>query len=432
MKKFYLVSLGCPKNLVDAEQMIGLLAEKGYILTRSAQQADILLLNTCAFLQEAVAESCSWLQKMKRWKKQRRQKLIVTGCLVQRWGKNLFRDEQIDGLMGTGDPGKIRDVVTGVLAGRRVFRFSRETFQQQGSYPRLVTTGTYAYLKIAEGCSNFCRYCLIPSLRGVLRSRPVDEILAEADALFHQGVKELIIIAQDTTAYGQDLKPASSLAQLLEKLGRISFPWIRILYAHPGHLTEKLLQVMAENRSFCRYLDLPLQHAHPEILKKMNRPVLDYRQLIRKVREMIPGIHLRSSFIVGFPGEKERHFQYLVDFLKDVKLEKVGVFAYSREKKTPAYDDLGHLPSEVIQKRRNYLLQVQRKISREKLKKMVGKTVRVLVERKNGKNWLGRTEFDAPEIDGQVIIQAERLTPGSFLAVRITGSTDYDLQAKAE
>lgn len=432
MKKFYLVSLGCPKNLVDSEQMIGLLAEKGYILTRSAQQADILLLNTCAFLQEAVAESCSWLQKMKRWKKQRRQKLIITGCLVQRWGKNLFLDEQIDGLMGTGDPGKIRDVVTGVLAGRRVFCFSRETFRQQDSYPRLVTTGIYAYLKIAEGCSNFCRYCLIPSLRGPLRSRPEDEILAEADALFHQGVKELIIIAQDTTAYGQDLKPPGSLAQLLEKLGRIGFPWIRILYAHPGHLTEKLLQVMVENQSFCRYLDLPLQHAHPEILKKMNRPVLDYRQLIQKVRKMIPEIHLRSSFIVGFPGEKERHFKYMVSFLKDVKLEKVGVFAYSREKKTPAYDDLGHLPSEVIQKRRNYLLQVQREISREKLKEMVGKTVRVLVERKNGKNWLGRTEFDAPEIDGQVIIQAERLTPGVFLAVRITGNTDYDLQAKAE
>lgn len=426
--KVSLISLGCPKNLVDSENVLAVLGEKGYVLTDSIEEADLVIINTCGFIKDAVKESEEYINKVFSIKKRNKDvKLIVAGCLAQRYSDKLKARKEIDGVVGTGNPEKIAEAVEEVFSGKRVFKVSASTFHTKKDLPRLLLTFPYAYLKIAEGCNNFCEYCLIPYLRGRLRSRPVESILQEAKLLENFGVKELILIAQDTTAYGMDLDKKANLSNLLKKLSRFNFHWIRILYTHPAHIKDSLLDIMARERKICSYMDIPIQHAHPEILAKMGRPVMDYVKFFEKIRKAIPDVKLRTTFIVGFPGESDAHFNYTVDFLKEIKFDRVGVFTYSREEGTPAYKFSPRVNEEVKKERAEKLMEVQREISRNKLKKLVGQTLKVLVEGKEKGFYVGRTEFDAPEIDGVVYIKGKNITVNEFKKVHIGKSDNYDL-----
>jgi len=427
-KKVSLISLGCAKNLVDSENVLALLGEKNFIITDSWKSSDIVIINTCAFIKEAVEESLSVIKEVSENKENK--KIVVCGCLVQRFRENVFKLGNIDGIVGTGDPEKVFEVVKNLKDGKKLKKIDDNTFFTEKLYPRLITTFPYAYLKIAEGCDNRCSYCLIPYLRGRQRSKKIPDILKEAEDLLNLGIKELVIIAQDTGNYGTDLKDGTDIKKLLREIVKIGFKWIRIMYTHPAHLDDGVIELVAENKNICKYLDIPLQHSHPEILKKMGRPVVDYHRIIEKIREKIENVRLRTTFMVGFPGEKENHFNHLVKFLKEIKFDRCGFFKYSREKGTPAYDFPDQVCKEEKQQRFEKLVEVQRKISREKLKKMVGDIYEVLVEGKEGKFYAGRTEYDAPEIDGIVYISGKNLKIGNFYKVKITSSSDYDLYGK--
>jgi len=330
----------------------------------------------------------------------------------------------------TGDPEKIVEVVEKLNEKEKIKKIDDNTFFTEKIYPRLITTFPYAYLKIAEGCDNRCSYCLIPHLRGRQRSKEIPDILKEAEDLLNLGIKELVIIAQDTGNYGTDLRDGTDLKKLLREIVKIGFKWIRIMYTHPAHLGDEVIELMAENKNICKYFDIPLQHSHPEILKKMGRPVVDYHRIIEKIREKVKDVRLRTTFMVGFPGEKENHFNHLVNFLKEIKFDRCGFFKYSREKGTPAYDFPDQVCKEEKQQRFEKLVEVQREISEKKLKKIVGNIYEVLVEGKEGKFYAGRTEYDAPEIDGIVYISGKNLKIGNFYKVKITSSSDYDLYGK--
>ncbi len=427
-KKVSLISLGCAKNLVDSENVLALLGEKNFIITDSWKSSDIVIINTCAFIKEAVEESLSVIKEVSENKENK--KIVVCGCLVQRFRENVFKLGNIDGIVGTGDPEKIVEVVKNLKDGKKLKKIDDNTFFTKKLYPRLITTFPYAYLKIAEGCDNRCSYCLIPYLRGRQRSKEIPDILKEAEDLLNLGIKELVIIAQDTGNYGTDLKDGTDIKKLLREIVKIGFKWIRIMYTHPAHLDDGVIELVAENKNICKYFDIPLQHSHPEILKKMGRPVVDYHRIIEKIREKIENVRLRTTFMVGFPGEKENHFNHLVNFLKEIKFDRCGFFKYSREKGTPAYNFPDQVCKEEKQQRFEKLVEVQRKISREKLKKMVGNVYDVLVEGKEGKFYAGRTEYDAPEIDGIVYISGKNLKIGNFYKVKITSSSDYDLYGK--
>ena len=427
-KKVSLISLGCAKNLVDSENVLALLGEKNFIITDSWKSSDIVIINTCAFIKEAVEESLSVIKEVSENKENK--KIVVCGCLVQRFRENVFKLGNIDGIVGTGDPEKVFEVVKNLKDGKKLKKIDDNTFFTEKLYPRLITTFPYAYLKIAEGCDNRCSYCLIPYLRGRQRSKKIPDILKEAEDLLNLGIKELVIIAQDTGNYGTDLKDGTDIKKLLREIVKIGFKWIRIMYTHPAHLDDEVIELVAENKNICKYFDIPLQHSHPEILKKMGRPVVDYHRIIEKIREKIENVRLRTTFMVGFPGEKENHFNHLVKFLKEIKFDRCGFFKYSREKGTPAYDFPDQVCKEEKQQRFEKLVEVQRKISREKLKKMVGDIYEVLVEGKEGKFYAGRTEYDAPEIDGIVYISGKNLKIGNFYKVKITSSSDYDLYGK--
>ena len=427
-KKVSLISLGCAKNLVDSENVLALLGEKNFIITDSWKSSDIVIINTCAFIKEAVEESLSVIKEISENKENK--KIVVCGCLVQRFRENVFKLGNIDGIVGTGDPEKVFEVVKNLKDGKKLKKIDDNTFFTKKLYPRLITTFPYAYLKIAEGCDNRCSYCLIPYLRGRQRSKEIPDILKEAEDLLNLGIKELVIIAQDTGNYGTDLKDGTDIKKLLREIVKIGFKWIRIMYTHPAHLDDGVIELVAENKNICKYLDIPLQHSHPEILKKMGRPVVDYHRIIEKIREKIENVRLRTTFMVGFPGEKENHFNHLVNFLKEIKFDRCGFFKYSREKGTPAYNFPDQVCKEEKQQRFEKLVEVQRKISREKLKKMVGNVYDVLVEGKEGKFYAGRTEYDAPEIDGIVYISGKNLKIGNFYKVKITSSSDYDLYGK--
>jgi len=427
-KKVSLISLGCAKNLVDSENVLALLGEKNFIITDSWKSSDIVIINTCAFIKEAVEESLSVIKEVSENKENK--KIVVCGCLVQRFRENVFKLGNIDGIVGTGDPEKVFEVVKNLKDGKKLKKIDDNTFFTKKLYPRLITTFPYAYLKIAEGCDNRCSYCLIPYLRGRQRSKEIPDILKEAEDLLNLGIKELVIIAQDTGNYGTDLKDGTDIKKLLREIVKIGFKWIRIMYTHPAHLDDGVIELVAENKNICKYLDIPLQHSHPEILKKMGRPVVDYHRIIEKIREKIENVRLRTTFMVGFPGEKENHFNHLVNFLKEIKFDRCGFFKYSREKGTPAYNFPDQVCKEEKQQRFEKLVEVQRKISREKLKKMVGNVYDVLVEGKEGKFYAGRTEYDAPEIDVIVYISGKNLKIGNFYKVKITSSSDYDLYGK--
>ena len=425
MKKISLITLGCPKNLVDTESMAALLGEEGYILTNFVEEADIVIINTCGFIRSAVEESESVIGKILENKGDK--KVIVAGCLIQRYKEKVMENKGIDGIVGTGDPGKIVEAVEKVEKGEKVVLIEENTFITEKVYPRLISTYPYAYIKISEGCENFCKYCLIPKLRGPIRSRKIESIVEEAEKLVEMGYKEIILVAQDTTNYGKDFKDGTNLEKLLKELVKVDVKWIRIMYTHPAHIRDSLLKIIADEEKICKYIDIPLQHAHPEILEKMGRPVFDYRKLIERIRKFIPEVRIRTTFIVGFPGENEKHFKYLVDFIKEMEFDKLGCFPYSREKGTPAYDFENQIPEEIKEERRNIVMEIQREISKKKLKEMVGKKIEVLIENKQDKYYKGRTEYDAPEIDGIVYIKGKNLKTGKFYKVRIKKAYEYDL-----
>ena len=429
-----LVSLGCPKNLVDSEVILGLLSKEGYLLTTDPLTAEILIVNTCSFIEEATKEAIETILQLSRFKKEGRCRLlIVSGCLPQRYGKALERElPEVDLFVGTGAFQKLPELIA--QKSKRRSYLSKPTFLYNERTPRILSTPPFiAYLKIAEGCSNSCTFCIVPKIRGTYQSRKLRSILEEADKLADQGVQELILIAQDTTAYGRDLRDGTNLEKLLKSLvkgGRLR--WVRILYSYPkeDNFTDGLLELMAQEEKICPYLDLPIQHIDDEILRRMGRRVRgsEIRTLLQKIRTFLPNISLRSSFIVGFPGEKEGQFKKLLNFIEEIQFDHLGVFKYSSEEGTPASRLPHPIPESVKEERLRTLMEIQKKISLKKYRQMVGKEMEVLVEEQNqgGGAVRGRLQIQAPEIDGCVFLKG-KARPGDWAEVRITQALPYDL-----
>ncbi|KPJ66124.1 hypothetical protein AMJ44_08915 [candidate division WOR-1 bacterium DG_54_3] len=399
--KAYIISLGCPKNLTDTEALMGKLALDGYSFTNNPSQADLILVNTCAFIQSAKQEAADTILELAKWKKKGKCRyLIAAGCLPQRYKHKLPKLlPEVDAFIGTP---------------QRFLNYKA---------PRVKATPPwFAYVKIAEGCSNRCSYCAVPLIRGPLRIRPMKDILKEVELLARTGVKEIIYVAQDTTAYPK-------FPNLLVKTAKIiGIQWIRVMYAHPAHVTDKLIQVMATQKKIVKYLDLPIQHTCDKILAKMKRRYTrqDLENLISKIRRR--KIAVRTSVIAGFPGEGEAEFEELLDFIRKVKFEKLGVFTYSNEEGTPASKMRGQVSGPKKTERFHKLMRVQARISKEYNKKMVGKTLDIMIESRTRGGFLGRSPMDAPDIDGSVFVQSRKsLKPGEIAKVRITGAKTYDL-----
>ncbi|MEW6173633.1 MAG: 30S ribosomal protein S12 methylthiotransferase RimO [Bacillota bacterium] len=429
------LSLGCAKNRVDTEVMLGLLGTAGYGVTSDPQAADVLLVNTCAFIAAAQRESIKCILDAVRYRQEGRLRaLVVAGCLPQRHGAALMQEmPEIDGVLGTGRVDRVVGVVEEALAGRKPAAIGDPGFIHS-TEPRLLTTPSYtAYLKIAEGCSNRCSFCVIPALRGRFISRSREVILDEARSLAAQGAKELVLVAQDTTRWGTDLYGKAGLPGLLRELAQVDgVRWIRLLYAYPTGISDELLAAVAEEEAICRYLDIPLQHVSPRLLKSMNRPVVDTRKLVRKVRASVPGITLRTTFIVGFPGETEDDYVALKEAVLELQFEHVGVFAYSREDGTPAAAMSGRVPWKTRNGRAQDLKRLARELSLARNRVRVGQEIPVLVEGKRGRFFYGRSESDAPDVDGAVCFNAARpVEPGDFVQVRVTAARAYDLVGEA-
>lgn len=434
------ISLGCPKNLVDSESMIGLLANTGYIMTNEKKEADVLVVNTCGFIDAAKQESIDTILEAAQEKEHGQcQALVVAGCMVPRYGEQLLQEiPEIDAVVGTADYPKIGEVVSGILAGKRVEMISDPDAIADWNFDRvLATPGHTAYLKIAEGCNCACAFCSIPLMRGGHRSRPIESILDEAKRLAAMGVKELIVISQDTTYYGLDLYGKVRFADLLRELAQVDgIRWIRIHYSYPTRINDALIEVMATEPKVLPYLDMPLQHGSNRLLKIMNRPpnADGYLRLIEKLRARIPHIALRSTFIAGHPGETEEDFQMLLDFLKVCEFDHVGVFAYSVEEDTPA-GQMEQLPVAIREQRRDLAMSVQSAIAAKRNQAQVGRTFEVLVEGRSPAErgtFVGRCYRQSPGIDGVVLFRApQELKPGDMIDVEITGVSGYDLVGRA-
>ena len=431
-----MISLGCDKNLVDSEMMLGFTAKHGYTYTDDTNAADIIIVNTCCFILDAKEESIDAILEMAKLKKDGNLKcLIVTGCMAQRY-KNEIIDEipEVDAVVGTASYDHICDIIEEALSGKKEFVFEELSRLPAASPKRMVSTGGwYAYLKIAEGCDKHCTYCIIPSLRGRYRSYPEDALLKQAKELSDAGVKELILVAQETTVYGKDIDGKKHLPTLLKKLCDIEgIEWIRILYCYPEEITDELIDTIASEDKICNYLDIPVQSGSDYILKKMGRltNVTELTQNISKLRAKIPDIILRTTLISGFPGESNEHFNETLDFVKKMKFERLGVFSYSAEEGTVAATLVEQVDEEVKQDRRDAIMSLQQGISSDFLKKQVGKTLRVLIEGKIADEdaYIGRSYMDAPGVDGCIFVQySGELLSGDFVDVKITGSSEYDL-----
>lgn len=439
------ISLGCAKNLVDTEVMIAKLGAAGYELVGDASEADTVVINTCAFIDPAKAESTDVIMEHAA-RKRRGQQLVVAGCLAQRYGEQLQSlVPEIDGVVGTGAYGSIVELLDDVQAGHRPIRLDFEAEPEHDFLPRLITTPrATAYLKIAEGCDHPCTFCIIPKLRGGFRSRSEESILKEARALAAAGTKELILIAQDTSMYGRDRgERRGGLAQLLEKLhGVEGIEWIRLLYLYPATVDRELIDAMAALPKVCKYMDMPLQHAHPEVLRAMLRPSNGerYLEIIEDFRARVPGITMRSTFIVGFPGETEEHVAYLQEWIHRAELDRVGFFEYSAEEGTPGAGLPGKVPARERRKRLVRLREAQRLASERARAKRVGETVRVLVEERRrlrksdpmravlgvSEAWFGRSQGEAPGVDGGVYVAAESVETGTFVDVTLDGHGPFD------
>ena len=430
------ISLGCDKNLVDTEVMLGLLASRGYEMTDDEEQADIVVINTCCFIHDAKEESIQNILEMAELKKDGRIKaLIVTGCLAQRYRQEILDEiPEVDEVLGTTAYDKILDAVDEALSGRHSVILSDLEALPLPDTKRLVTTGGhFAYLKIAEGCDKHCTYCIIPKIRGEFRSVPMERLIREAQELADQGVKELILVAQETTLYGKDLYGEKSLHRLLRELCKISgLRWIRILYCYPEEIYDDLIQTIKEEPKICNYLDLPIQHASDGILKRMGRRTSKQElvDIIGKLRSEIPDICLRTTLITGFPGETQEQHEELMDFIDEMEFERLGVFTYSPEEDTPAAVIPDQIDEEVKLDRQAELMELQQEIAFDNAQEMIGREVLVMVEGKvaDENAYVGRTYRDAPNVDGLIFINTdEELLSGDFAQVKVTGAVDYDL-----
>jgi ribosomal protein S12 methylthiotransferase len=455
--KIGFVSLGCPKNLVDSEVMMGLSQEGGHTLTPNPAEADVLVVNTCAFIDSAKEESVNTILELAEFKKTGAcKRLVVTGCLGER-----YRDElktqipEIDAVLGTGDVPEIVGAIEGakrsfipltLVSGSAQLKLrpaearSLPTYLYDAETPRVFATPRhFAYVKVAEGCDYKCSFCIIPTLRGHYRSRPIDTIVREARGLAARGVREIILISQDTTFYGRDLGQGAALAHLLRALNEVEgIEWIRLLYLYPTTITDEILDAMAASEKVCNYVDLPLQHASDDVLRRMKRPGTgrSYEALLANIRSRVPGVALRTTFIVGFPGETEAEFEELLGFVRRVGFDHVGVFTYSHEEGTTAYGLADDVPAAVKTKRRNRLMAEQKKIVTRAQKARIGSRVQVMVEGPSSEHelvWRGRLRGQAPDIDPMVYltdIDPETLRPGLLLGAEIVGAREYDLLAR--
>ena len=437
-KKIGMVSLGCPKNLVDSEALLGDLGVSGFEMTPNESEADIIIVNTCGFLQSAVKESVDTILEMAGHKTRGRcEQLIVTGCLAERHPEDLLKEiPEIDHLLGTKQYPMLKHLLSG--NGRSKQRNHTHEPAQYFDTPgnRVLTTPFYsAYVKIAEGCSNKCAFCIIPKLRGPIQSRTVESILAEVNQLASRGVREFNLVSQDTTLYGYDLGMKHGLIQLLEQMAEIQgVDWIRLFYNYPTVLTTELMDAVQSIDKIVKYIDVPLQHTHDFMLKHMKRQETEagVRKMVDDLRKRIPGVALRTTFIAGFPGETEEHFQHMLAFVNEVEFDHVGVFAYSDEPGTTAFDYDNKVEPEIGEERREQMMAAQREIVLRKNKERVGQTYDALVEgldSEDGFLMLGRLPFQGPDVDGQVILEQCEAEPGDIVPVRITGALDYDLVA---
>lgn len=442
MPTFRIVPLGCPRNLVDSELIAGSLKDAGYRLT-SKKTADICIVNTCAFVEAAREESVDAILQAAIIKKEGRCRvLVVCGCLSQAYGKKLVRQlPEVDLFIGTNDFPRLPYLIRNLSKNRKVEVSRRLDYLYDESYPRtLLVPGHYAYIKITEGCSNSCSYCIISRLRGNLRSRPIESILAETMALVSGGkLKEIDLVGQDTTQYGLDIYGSRKFPELLKNLSGLntSIEWIRILYTHPAHYTDRFISVVADEPKICKYLDLPIQHINDGILRRMRRNIsrIDIERLIDKLRRRINGLALRTSIIVGFPGETDDDFMELMDFVRQTRFERLGAFMYSREEGTEAATMRNQVPSKVVEERMDELMKLQKTISLDRNKRLVGSRFNVLIDEKEeggSDRFVGRTESDAPDVDGSVYVSGKNIEIGKFYNVKITGADEYDLIGKVQ
>ena len=437
--KVLFISLGCDKNLVDSEVMLGLLDREGYQIVDDETQADVIVINTCCFINDAKEESIQTILEMAEYKKEGSLKaLIVTGCLAQRYQEEILTEiPEVDAVLGTSAYDKIVQAIGQALDGD-----ARVTVESLDTLPivdtdRLVTTGGhYAYLKIAEGCDKHCTYCIIPKIRGNYRSVPMEQLIEEARMLAGQGVKELIVVAQETTLYGKDIYGEKSLHKLLKELCRISgIQWIRLLYCYPEEIYDELIQVMKEEKKICHYLDLPIQHASDDILRRMGRRTskAQLTDIIAKLRKEIPDISLRTTLITGFPGETEEQHKELLEFVDEMEFDRLGVFTYSPEEGTPAAEMEGQIPEELKEDRQAELMALQQEIAFAGAEDMIDREVLVMIEGKVADEnvYVGRTYRDAPNVDGFIFIHTDmELMTGDFARVKVTGALEYDLMGE--
>ncbi len=434
--KLLFISLGCDKNLVDSEHMLGMLEEKGYTFTDEETEAEVVVINTCCFINDAKEESINTILEMAEYRKSGPCKaLIVTGCLAERYRQEILKEiEEVDAVIGTTAYDALPEILEQVFQGKKELKTEELNRLVRTKAKRQLTTGGhYAHLKIAEGCDKHCTYCIIPRIRGSYRSVPMEQLLEEAKELAEQGVKELILVAQETTLYGMDLYGEKRLPKLLKELCQIrGLRWIRVQYCYPEEITEELIKVLKEEPKLCHYLDLPIQHASDRILKRMGRRTTrkDLEQIIARLREAIPDICLRTTLITGFPGETQEDHEELMAFVDTCEFDRLGVFTYSREEDTPAAQMPDQILEEVKESRQAELMELQQEIAFDKAESMVGRELEVMIEGQvAGENaYIGRTYRDAPNVDGYIFINTEEtLISGDFARVRVTGALEYDL-----
>ena len=434
--KLLFVSLGCDKNLVDSEEMLGLLTRKGFEIVDDETQAEVIIINTCCFINDAKEESVNTILEMAEYKKTGSCKaLIVTGCMAQRY-KNEITEEvpEVDAVLGTTSYEDIYRAIQEAVDGKQFQEFKSIDYLPESLGRRVLTTGGhFGYLKIAEGCDKHCTYCIIPKLRGKFRSVPMERLLTQAREMAEEGVKELILVAQETTVYGTDIYGKKSLHILLKELCKISgIRWIRVLYCYPEEIYDELIQTMKEEKKICHYLDLPIQHASDRILKRMGRRTTraELEDIVNKLRGEIPDIVLRTTLITGFPGETEEDHEELMEFVDEMEFDRLGVFTYSPEEDTPAAGMPDQIPEEIKEERRDEIMELQQEISYDKGTDRIGQELLVMIEGKvaDESAYIGRTYGDAPKVDGYIFVQTgELLMTGDFAKVRVTGALEYDL-----
>ena len=441
MRKVLFISLGCDKNLADSEEMLGMLVENGYTLTNDETEAEVIVVNTCAFIHDAKEESINSILEMARYKTEGVLKvLLVTGCLAQRYKEEIIKEiPEVDAVLGTTSFGDIIKALDKVFEGERYLEFKDINALTEISKKRVLTTGGYyGYLKIAEGCDKRCTYCIIPKLRGNYRSIPMEQLISQAEYLAGQGVRELILVAQETTVYGKDIYGEKCLHKLLKELCKIpGIQWIRILYCYPEEIYPELIQTMKEEKKICHYLDLPIQHCSDKILKKMGRRTTKQEliDIVALLRKEIPDIILRTTLITGFPGETEEDHEELMEFIDTMEFDRLGVFTYSAEEDTPAANMPNQIAEEVKQDRQAELMELQQEISIDKGNDKIGTCVEVMIEGKvaDENAYVGRTYGDAPNVDGYIFINTDtELMSGDFARVHVTGALEYDLIGELE